>query len=376
MAEGALMRATRSVQEGADKKILLVSGSYPPDVCGVGNYTERLLSAASGWQVLVERDWSVKVALRILRRLLKRRPSTIILQYPTQGYGWSLVPHLLVVFGALTKRYRSVLALHEFGSLSKMSRLALSLTSHFAHHVVFTAEAERGIALAHPLFSREVPTSIVAILSNIKTNVTPPAFGDRSIDIAYFGHIRPRKGLEDFLDTVGKLRQASPELSAVVFGQVPAGYEDFAEAIVERCRQLGCEVAMNLDNEAASRALSDVRILYLPYPDGISPRRGTALAGFASGAIVATRVGPATPEAIIPAIIACPTAGGDAAVLQHALKLSPEDAELLQRAGRNYLEKALPRDWGHVAELYEQAVNFDRAVVRPAERGPPSTTSA
>jgi glycosyltransferase involved in cell wall biosynthesis len=292
----------------------------------------------------------------LFARLLKRRPSTVILQYPTQGYGWSLVPHLLLIYGRIAGRFRPVLALHEFGSLSRKSRFALALVSHFAHRVVFTAEAERQTALAHPLFSRTVPASIIPILSNIAMNASPPPFHARSVDIAYFGHIRPNKGLETFLDTIERVREMGSKPEVAVFGKVPAGYEDFARGIAHRCEQNGCRLVLDLDDDAAARALSDVKVLYLPYPDGISARRGTALAGFANGAIVATRIGTATPKAILPAIIAPTAEDGDAAMLRQALELSAEGAEALQRAGRAYLAKTLPRDWRHVAELYEQAI--------------------
>lgn len=345
-------------QAAAASRIVMATGAYPPDVCGVGDYTYRLMEAApKSWQLLVERDWSLAAAPKILRRLLERHPTELLIQYPTEGYGWSLVPHLLVVAGGLTRCYRSTLVLHEFSSLSQKARLALALASHFAARVIFTTEAERDRALASRWFARRVPTSVIGILSNIPFLDEPKAFHARRIDLAYFGHIRPNKGLETFLDVIEAARQARPELSIAVIGEVPAGYEAFGDMVAARCGDIGCEQMLGLDDEAAAHALADVRILYLPFRDGISARRGTALAGFGNGALIASRVGTATPKAMLPAIIPCSGSHLDADILIDALAWSDADALALQAAGRGYIAATLPKNWVDVTRMYIDALS-------------------
>lgn len=341
----------------AGERIVMVSGAYPPDICGVGDYTGRLMAAApASWQLFVERDWALAAAPRIVRRLLRLRPSDVVIQYPTQGYGWSLIPHLLAVVGRVTGRYRSVLALHEFSSLSRKSQLMLALTSHFAARLVFTTEVERDRAHMHRFFSSRVPTSVVGILSNIPWFDQPPAFPDRTIDLAYFGHIRPNKGLEDFLEVMATVRGVDAGVRMAIVGEIPAGYEAFAEMVAARCRTIECELILGLDDQAAGQCLADIRILYLPFRDGVSARRGTVLAGLGNGALVATRVGDATPRALQPAVIPCTGTSDDAAVLLAALRWPDSVITKLQHAGRTYLATMLPRDWAHVAALYERAI--------------------
>lgn len=338
-------------------RVLMVSGAYPPDVCGIGDYTGRLMEAAPpGWDAFVERDWSWRAAPGIVRRLFARRPAAIVLQYPTQGYGWSLVPHLLVAIGRITGRYRSVLALHEFTSLSQKAQLALALASRFASHAVFTTEVERDAARAFGPFSRQVPTSVIGILSNIPRSPNQPAFRARSIDVAYFGHIRPNKGLEDFLDVAAVLRVTDPEQRIAVIGEIPSGYEAFGAMVTERCRTIDATVILGLDDDAVARKLAEVRILYLPFRDGVSARRGSALAGLANGAIVASRVGPSTPPALGAVVVACTGEAGDAAILREALAMPGDAAEALQGEGHAYIATMLPHDWAHVAALYEKAI--------------------
>lgn len=341
----------------SDRPVVMVTGAFPPDICGVGDYTGRLMAAApSSWQLLVERDWSLGAAIGILRRLLQRRPSTIVVQYPTQGYGWSLVPHLLVVFGKVTGRYRSVLALHEFTSLSGKARAVLAIASHFAEHIVFTTDVERDRARADRLFSSRVPASIIGILSNIPWTVSPPSFGDRGIDIAYFGHIRPNKGLENFLDVMAGVRRADASARIAVIGEIPKGFEAFGEMVAARCREIGCALILGLDDQAAGLRLADIKILYLPFRDGVSARRGSALAGLGNGALVASRIGAATPKSLLPAVVACDGSEGDVQVLLRTLRYSDAEAAILQRAGHSYIETMLPRDWTHVVAMYESVL--------------------
>ena len=338
-------------------RVVMVSGAYPPDVCGVGDYTERLMThAPANWQLFVARDWSRRSAKDIVRRLFACRPDAVVIQYPTQGYGWSLVPHLLALLGRVTGRYKAALALHEFSSLSGKAQAALALASHAATQVIFTTEVERDRARGHRLFDRDVPTSVIGILSNIPQDPDPPAFGDRRIDLAYFGHIRPNKGLEDFLDVMASMRASEPQVHIAVIGEIPTGYEAFGAMVAARCKTIGAELILGLDDTAAGRTLADVRLLYLPFHDGVSARRGSVLAGFGNGAIVATRIGEATPAALKDAVVACAGTTDDVAILRDMLRLAPEPAARWQQAGRDYVAKMLPRDWGDVVSRYDKAL--------------------
>lgn len=340
----------------------MVSGSFPPDVCGVGDYTGRLMQAApANWMTFVQRDWSMSALPSILRRLLGLRPADVVIQYPTQGYGWSVVPHLVAIAGAVSRRYRTIFALHEFSSLSKKAQLALAVVSHVAALFIFTTEAERDRARRHPLFSRRVPTAIVGIISNIPLSETSPAFSTRAIDVAYFGHIRPNKGLETFLDVIEALRADRPDTRIAIMGEVPAGYEAFGDMVADRFAAIGGDLILGLDDQAAARMLRDIRVLYLPFPDGVSARRGTALAGMGNGAVIATSIGTATSPALRSAVIPCDGTPSDVGVLIEVLAMSDGEAATIGAEGLRYIATTLPCDWSHVAALYEHALGHTDA---------------
>ena len=335
----------------------MVSGSFPPDICGVGDYTGRLMEAApKQWRSFVERDWTPRALPGIFRRLMKLGPADVVIQYPTQGYGWSLIPHLLAIMGAVSHRYRTTFALHEFSSLSRKAQLALALTSHFAERFIFTTEVERDRARCHSLFSRRVPTSVIGIISNSPRSDTWPRFSARTIDVAYFGHIRPNKGLEAFLDVMRALRAKRPDIRIAIMGEIPTGYEEFATTVMNRLAAIGGQLLLGLDDCAVAQTLRDVRALYLPFPDGVSARRGSVLAGLGNGTVIATRIGVATPDSLLPAIIACDGTPGDVPALIDLLAMTDEQAAVLGEEGRRYIDTALPRDWRHVVALYERAL--------------------
>jgi len=117
-------------------KIVHVTGSFPPQRCGVGDYTERValaLAALPGVEVAVLTsaatagepepqtalrvlrampDWRLRRLPLLLRLLRAERPDLVHLQYPTRGYGRGLLPMFLPLLLALCG-YRLAQTWHE-----------------------------------------------------------------------------------------------------------------------------------------------------------------------------------------------------------------------------------------------------------------------
>lgn len=97
------------------RRILLISGSYPPMRCGVGDYSARLAQSLSSTGkvrvgVLTGMDisaagttlefirgpgWRLRSAIVLMRAVSKWKPDLVHIQYPTLGYGGSLLPWFL-----------------------------------------------------------------------------------------------------------------------------------------------------------------------------------------------------------------------------------------------------------------------------------------
>ena len=77
----------------------MITGSFPPDICGVGDYTDVLVKNLKRKKIDIGvfnyKDWKLKKIFRIKNEICKERSDIYHLQYPTQGYGYSLVPSFL-----------------------------------------------------------------------------------------------------------------------------------------------------------------------------------------------------------------------------------------------------------------------------------------
>lgn len=78
-----------------------MTGSYPPDICGVADYTARLGESLQKAGVYVDiykgRRSGLRDAASITCELRAIGADVLHMQYPATGYGWRLGPQLLRV---------------------------------------------------------------------------------------------------------------------------------------------------------------------------------------------------------------------------------------------------------------------------------------
>src|SRR4051794_20890610 len=118
-------------------RVTFISGSLPPEPCGVGDFTAKLVQALRDLGVTVSvihgEDWTVAGVGNILRCIQESRPDIIHIQYPTRGFEKHLGPHLLAL------RVKSVVTLHEASQVHPLRTLSL-LAFTMRSHLVFTTE--------------------------------------------------------------------------------------------------------------------------------------------------------------------------------------------------------------------------------------------
>lgn len=326
--------------------MLLITGSYPPSVCGVGDYTARLLDTdgalTSGWQLYYRTKWGLSTLAQHIKAINRTGEQVINLQYPTQGYGWSLVPHLLCVYYSWFTSKRFSVTLHEQSQLSLKARWAQKIIIFTANRIIFTNEFERLYAAKRtPCIKRR--STVVKIFSNISSAKHIRSIPDRRIDLVNFGHIRPNKGLEKFIEAASAL---SDRYKVCIAGQVPEGYDDYFLKIETAAKNANIEIRLNLLNEAVSDLLNDTKVVYLPFPDGVSERRGSLLASFANGAVVATTTGQFTTKELADAVIDI-----DKTVISDILN----NEELLYKKQideLNFMKNQMPNSWNEVVSQY------------------------
>ncbi|WP_210318589.1 hypothetical protein, partial [Aureimonas endophytica] len=258
---------------GPRQTIVIVAGRREEAACGVWDYSvllaEALRRTGAEVRLVNARDWSLRGFLA-LARSLRGEKARILIQYPSSAFEKRLLPYFLP-FALLP--HRTAVTIHEFSYKRLPAKILTCLPMAFAGSVVFTSPVEAAAARHSPRRRREV--AVIPIGSNIPA----VAAREKAIDLVYFGIIRENGRLESFLEVLERLPRGS--VRAAILGSVAAGSGAYAKAIEARAAAVGATLRLEADAEEVAELLSASKVALLPYDDGISSRRGTALAAMA-----------------------------------------------------------------------------------------------
>ncbi len=326
-------------------KVLLVSGTLPPHVCGVGDYTGRLTGALSdegldvevlttsgpvtavqsGVRIRARVDgWTPLHVREVAREIRAVNPDLVHLQYPTVEYGAGLLPQMLVSI-----RRPFAVTIHEASIAHVLRKVSLYPFLMLADRVISTTRFEANF------MSRMYPPvrdrlSVIPVGSNVPAAATHTR--DRSI--VYFGLIAPNKGLEDFLRLAELAQKAGASWRFTVIGQTQPRRLAYAEGLRNASHHLSIEWLPGLPDWEVADRLARAGAVYLPFPDGASLRRGSLVAALVNGAPVITMRGPATPK--------------DIAEDEHIVAFAGSPESAFERAGKILSDSTLADElsWG------------------------------
>ena len=281
--------------------ILFVSGEYPPDIGGVGDYTYHLRSALGHLDyhsdVLTRRDvhrWDA----RALRWLIKRAPRRGIVHIQFQAGAFDLLGDVCVMPALLRRirpRVRTVTTLHDarvpylFPMAGALRTIAVRFLAR-ASHAVIAADARDLHATGGPSpRHHQVP-----IGPNVRC--CPPLDYDRDAfrarlglekndpAVVFFGLLNVSKGLDLLLDAFELVLARQPRARLLLLGGQVGASDPTDEATAAslrhrlgRLREHLVEPGWLPTTELSAYLLAgDVALL--PYRDGASGRRGSLLA--------------------------------------------------------------------------------------------------
>lgn len=352
--------------------VLMISGSWPPQPCGVGDYTDRLCRELeqNGVEVMpfASEALSQIYSRDIVRQASELQCDLIHIQYPTAGYRRSLTPSALP---RLIRNRPVVVTLHEYSVFKWYRRAWFSPYARHCAARIFTTDEERGL-FERSFSGRRGADLTIEIGSNIPvaTGVVPQAGR-----VSYFGLIAPAKGIEAFLDLCERAQAASSSLTFELIGAVPDQHRRYAEAVMQRATACGVQLSIDLPNEAAAGRLAASAFAYLPFPDGATGKRGTLAAALVNKLIVVTRHSSLTPDWIRSATFDAKTPE-EALALVTRLSADPQQREL---AVKRSLSTAARFRWDAIAqrhtELYRQLLD-GRADPARDTAIPPSKSAA
>lgn len=356
--------------------ILFVSGEYPPDVGGVGDYTDRLRVALAGrgWSSSVlsrrqVRRWDARSLFWLLRAV--PRAGVVHIQFQAGAFDLlgdvclmpSLVRQLRPGVRVLTT-FHDVRVPYLFPRAGALRERAVRLLADTSHAVIAAAECDLR-ALGGPSARHfQIP---------IGPNVTcsPPPGYDRqafraqlglqpdTLAVAYFGLLNASKGLDALLGAFELVSHTEPGARLLLLGG-GTGASDSTDAttaarVQPRLTALGPRLLRPgwLPPLELSAYLLAADVALLPYVDGASARRGSLLACAEHGLpIVSTQ--PVSRE-VAAAVRAVPLVPADLAHALLEVAHTPALAVTLRAASRAL---ASEMSWSRIAEqhiaIYEQ----------------------
>ena len=396
-------------------RIGLITGEYPPDQGGVGDFTHELgkALATQGHEVHVitsasqnpqpetrnpkpatrnpvivhrsVRGWGWGCWRDIIRQNDTLRFDVLNIQYQTAAYGMhpaiNLSPLRLQLRAGTGSRPHTVVTFHDVkvpylfpkaGRLRWWVNLVLARWSH----AVIATNAEDFARLSTYSFIRSL--SLIPIGSNVSPQ--PPADYNRAswrarwglkpddLLLSYFGFLNESKGAETLVHALDRLAQSASNLQypisniqlMMVGGKVGSSdptnltYLKKIEGLIE---ELGLTervlwTGYTPQPEVSANLLaSDVCVL--PYRDGASFRRGSFMAALAHGLpIVSTRPRVDVPELRHGENILLVPPDAPVALAEAIARLA-SDAELRRRLGEGAARLAQDFTWGKIAEKTE-----------------------
>ena len=334
--------------------ILFVTGEYPPMRGGVGAYTAELAQALvnSGVQVSVLTSRQAQAAIA---QSTTPEPETIRV-YPVvarwDGRIWWQVPRLAQQIGAtwLHVQYQTAaFAMHPAINLApglwrrRANRLGHPFQVAWTYHdrLVPYLFPKAGSRLRHWVTDRPAYTSQVVVATNegdyqqlgtqsisakllkipIGSNIQvhessatassaarrQRGYSDQSLVLGYFGFLNRSKGGLTLVRTLHELVKQDYDAQLLMIGErvgasdpTNHAYLLEVEALIRTLQMEGrVQWTGHLAAAAVSEALHLVDLLFMPYTDGASLRRGTLMAGLAHGCAIVTT----TPQSPLPELV-------------------------------------------------------------------------
>lgn len=332
--------------------VLMVSGSWPPDACGVGDYTERLCRELEASGIVAIRFFDQRLSRLYSRGAIEDMAKVdcdlVHVQYPTAGYGRSYTPAALP-FALPGKPV--VVTLHEYAIFRWYRRSWFSPYARGGAARIFTTDEERR------LFEQNFPRRVgldetIEIASNIPIAAPRPEH-DRT-RVVSFGLIAPNKGIEDFLTLAEQARTAQSPFSFEVIGAVQERHRAYADAIKRRGMLADVAFSINLPDGTVAQRLAGAGYAYLPFPDGASAKRGTLAAALINKLVVITRHSTITPSWMVAATFHAPGAR-EALSLLNRLSVDQKSREV---AIRKSADAEAHYSWNGIARRH--AALYDR----------------
>jgi GT2 family glycosyltransferase/glycosyltransferase involved in cell wall biosynthesis len=303
--------------------VLMITGSYPPMRCGVGDYTARLAESILNSNITVTvltsftaglgeaevrvlpqvKHWGVWRMFPLAAKIRSIRPDIAHIQYPTNGYGYKLGPQALILLLWLSG-IKIVATIHEFRRVRFLRKLSLFPFLICSHSLVFMADEERvAIVKRLPWLKKKMETqsSVIPVNSNIPVLPKTMRADTDGFIVSFFGLFYPAKMIESVISAFQILNaEAHSRITFRFIGDLHPHHREYFASIRKLAEMYmpveHLEWMIGMSPKEVARALSGSDVCLLPYPDGASLRRTTLMAALSLGVPVVTTKTGETPD--------------------------------------------------------------------------------
>jgi polysaccharide biosynthesis protein PslF len=397
----------QALQPVKARRVLFVTGEYPPMQGGVGDYTRELARALVRQGHLVSvltsdkgmwtepgittfptvGQWSWGLWPRLAKALRESEADILHVQYQTAAYGMYPAINLLPLRWRFNKRRpKTVITYHDlrepylFPKAGPVRRWITYGPAHWYDAAILT-----NVEDCSQFSKAKLPFHLIPIGSNISTNL--PDHYDRAAWrarlgvtpqetlLCYFGFLNASKGGETLIRALWELISNNRDVKLLmVGGQVGASdptnvdYLKHIKALVEELHLTSSVLWTGfVSDEEVSGDLVAADIAVLPYRDGASFRRGSFMAALSHGLPVISTEGPGTiPLSSVPNM-----ATSDLPCLDdcdNVLLVPPDDPGAVSRAViRLMANPALRQRLAGNARILAEAFGWDNIARRTTE---------
>ena len=305
-------------------KICFIVGSYPPEKCGIGDYTKLLAQELKGNYVdeihvitsscgdylkgelrcgditvhaLVE-QWNFK-ALNIIKETIKSiEPDIIHFQFPSDKYGKSFFINLLPSILKRNFSVKIVETVHEYVNYSYKGKLKNLINYRAADSILVVEERYiEDIKAFAKTFSKKLSIKYIPISSNIpKTVLSKEELKSIKLSyckedtflISFFGFINELKGLEVLLEALKQLSVAGDNVKLLCLAALDYENNQYHNKLYKLVKDYGIEDKVIFSGfikepETVANLIAASDLCVLPFNAGVSERNGSFLAALNQG---------------------------------------------------------------------------------------------
>ncbi len=315
--------------------------------CGVADYSDvlakNLVKIGLNAEVVYVDKWVLKSLFKLIKKISLKKYEILHIQYPSQPYGKNILVNLLGII--YFKRF--VFTLHEYSEAHTIRKIASLILCFCAKEIIFTNENEKKIVTKKWLISKQN-----AYLINIGSNIpfsnynSKPTIGST---VVFFGLIRPKKGLEEFLNFANICNNKKLKLTFIIVGSKQSGNDTYYQSMIQKINALNINLYLEQPARKVGEILATSNFTYLHYPDGVSERRGSFVAALGNNSIILSNKGINTSIKLYKTFIDCQTPYEAYLAIEKILKGGSIDID--QSCINDYLQD---KNWDHIAELHKK----------------------